>query len=137
MKLVKGEIEIETRKLYEVIDITEKVEAILKKSKIKNGILFANSLHNTAALIIQENDPSIFKDLEKSLEKIFPLNEKYEHSYEGNVNATAHLKNCFLGNSISVPIENGKLQLGTWQRIMFIELFEPRNRKVIITIIGE
>ena len=137
MRLVKEEIEIKTRKLYEVIDITEKVEAVLEKSEIKNGILFANSLHNTAALIIQENDPSIFKDLEKSLEKIFPLNEKYEHSYEGNVNATAHLKNSLLGNSISVPIENGKLQLGTWQRIMFIELFEPRNRKVIITIIGE
>ena len=135
--LVKDEIEIITKKSYEFVDITEKVEEVLNKSKIRNGILFANSIHNTAALIIQENDPSIFADLKKSLEKIFPMNEKYEHSYEGNINATAHLKNCLLGNSVSIPVENGKLKLGTWQRIIFIELFEPRNRKVEITIIGE
>jgi secondary thiamine-phosphate synthase enzyme len=137
MKLFREEIVITTSKVYDFIDLTEKIEKIVEKSKIKNGILTVNSLHNTAALIIQENDPSIFEDLRSSLEKFFPSNAKYAHSYEGNINATAHLKNSLLGSSVSVPIENGKLRLGTWQRIIFVELFEQRNRKVIITIIGE
>lgn len=137
MKLLRGEISISTSKPHEFVDITDKIESFVRKSKIENGVLFANSLHNTAALIVQENDPSIFEDMKNSLERIFPQNVKYAHGYEGNVNATAHLKNSLMGSSISLPIEGGELRLGTWQRIIFVELFEPRNRKVVVTIIGE
>jgi len=137
MKLFRKTIEIRTKGYNDFIDITSQLEKVVKESKIKKGMLFANSLHNTAALIIQENDPTIFEDMKNLFEKILPLNGKYEHDYEGNENATSHQKNSLLGNSISIPIENNELVLGTWQRVIFIEFFEPRIRKVVVTILGE
>jgi len=137
MRVYQSEIKIKTKNAYDFIDITESVEKEVEKSKIKNGMIFLNSLHNTACLIIQENDETIFEDMKKFFDKILPLNEKYSHSYEGSLNATAHLKSNLLSQSITLPIKNGNLVLGTWQRIIFVELFEPRERTVFVTILGE
>jgi secondary thiamine-phosphate synthase enzyme len=137
MRVYQNEIKIKTKNAYDFIDITESVEKEVEKSKIKNGMIFLNSLHNTACLIIQENDETIFEDMKKFFDKILPLNEKYSHSYEGSLNATAHLKSNLLSQSITLPIKNGNLVLGTWQRIIFVELFEPRERTVFVTILGE
>lgn len=137
MRIYQTEIKIKTRDAYDFIDITENVEREVEKSKIKNGIVFLNSLHNTACLVIQENDETIFEDMKKLFDKILPLNEKYSHSYEGSLNATAHLKSNLLSQSVTIPIKNGKIALGTWQRIIFIELFESRERTVFVTILGE
>jgi len=137
MRIYQSEIRIKTKKSYDFIDITEKVENEVRKSKIDNGIIFLNSLHNTACMIIQENDETIFEDMKKLFDRILPLNEKYNHSYEGSLNATAHLKSNLLSQSLTLPIKNGKIVLGTWQRIIFVELFEPREREVFITIMGE
>jgi len=137
MRVYQSEIKIKTKNAYDFIDITENVEKEVEKSKIKNGMIFLNSLHNTACLIIQENDETIFEDMKKFFDKILPLNEKYSHSYEGSLNATAHLKSNLLSQSITLPIKNGSLVLGAWQRIIFVELFEPRERTVFVTILGE
>jgi secondary thiamine-phosphate synthase enzyme len=137
VRVYQSEIKIKTRNVYDFIDITKSVKKEIEKSKIKNGMIFLNSLHNTACLIIQENDETIFEDMKKFFDKILPLNEKYSHSYEGSLNATAHLKSNLLSQSITLPIKNGNLVLGTWQRIIFVELFEPRERTVFVTILGE
>ncbi|EOD42542.1 hypothetical protein Nst1_272 [Candidatus Nanobsidianus stetteri] len=137
MKIYQKEVKIETKGPYDFIDITDKVNEILKESGIKNGIVSLFSLHNTACIIIQENDETIFKDIEEFFDRILPLNTKYHHNYEGNINATAHIKTNLLSQSLCIPIKDGKLLLGTWQRIIFLELFESRERKVFITIIGE
>ena len=137
MRVFQKEIKIVTRGANDFIDITEKVEEIVREAKVNNGIVALNSLHNTACVIIQENDETIFEDMKKFFDKILPLNEKYSHSYEGSLNATAHLKSNLLSQSITLPIKNGNLVLGTWQRIIFVELFEPRERTVFVTILGE
>jgi secondary thiamine-phosphate synthase enzyme len=137
MKIYQKEIKIETKGPYDFIDITDKVNEIVKESEIKNGIVSLFSLHNTACIIIQEKDETIFKDIEEFFNRILPLNIKYYHNYEGNINATAHIKTNLLSQSLCIPIKDGKLLLGIWQRIIFLELFEPRERKVFITIIGE
>jgi secondary thiamine-phosphate synthase enzyme len=137
MKIFQKEIKVRTKGANDFIDITEKIEEIVRETKVKNGIAALNSLHNTACLIIQENDETIFEDMKKLFDKILPLNEKYSHSYEGSLNATAHLKSNLLSQSITLPIKNGNLVLGTWQRIIFVELFEPRERTVFVTILGE
>ena len=137
VRILKEEIEIKTKKIYDFVDLTQKIQKIVENSNIKDGILILNNLHNTASLLIQEKDNQIFNDLKNSLEKIFPLSGKYEHDYEGNVNATAHLKSSLFAPSITLSIRNGKLDLGTWQSILFVEFFEPRERKIIVTIIGE
>lgn len=137
MKVFQKSLPLRTKKLYDFVNITSGVQKAANKSKTKNGIVFVNSLHNTAAVIIQEADSTIHKDLINALEKLVPMDAKYAHDYEGNINATAHLKANLLGSSISVPLENGKLVLGTWQQLFFVELFEPRQRKVFATVIGE
>lgn len=137
MSIFQEKIQIKTKKLYDFVKVTDDIEKIVAKSKIKNGMVFANALHNTAALIIQEDDKTIHNDLANSLERLFPSEEEYEHDYEGTANATAHLKSNFLGTSIVVPLKDSHAVLGTWQNVFFVELFEPRNREVLVTIIGE
>jgi len=137
MKIFQKDIRIRTRAAKEFIKITDEVEKVVKESKIKNGMVFVNALHNTAALIIQEYDESIHKDLIKFFEKILPLKEKYFHDYEGNLNATAHIKSNLLKTFLTIPLREGKLLLGTWQNIFFVEMFEARERIVSVTVIGE
>jgi len=137
MKVFQKIISVQTKQLNEFIKITDDVKKIVSESKIKNGMAFVNSLHNTAAVIIQENDSTIHRDLINTLGKIVPLKGKYEHDFEGNENATAHIKSNLLGTSVTVPLENNKLLLGTWQDVFFIELFETREREIIVTVIGE
>ncbi|MEM7814671.1 MAG: secondary thiamine-phosphate synthase enzyme YjbQ [Candidatus Aenigmatarchaeota archaeon] len=137
MKIFQKDIRIRTRAANEFIKITDEVEKVVKESKIKNGMVFVNALHNTAALIIQEYDESIHKDLIKFFEKILPLKEKYFHDYEGNLNATAHIKSNLLKTFLTIPLKEGKLLLGTWQNIFFVEMFEARERIVSVTVIGE
>jgi len=137
MKFYRDVIELKTRGYFQYINITDKVQDIVNKSKIKDGIVFVNASHNTATVIMQEDDSSIHGDTKEIIEDLVPLNRNYRHAYEGNVNATSHIKNQMLGNSnLTVPVKDGKIILGTWQQIFFLELLESRRREVTITIIG-
>jgi secondary thiamine-phosphate synthase enzyme len=137
MKIFQKTLVLKSKGINDFIKITDRVEDVAKESKIKNGMVFVNTLHNTAALIIQEYDPTIHMDLTKILEKIVPIKEKYSHDYEGNENATAHIKSNLLKTFLTIPLKEGKPVLGTWQNIFFVELFESREREVLVTIIGE
>ncbi len=137
MKTHQASIFLETKKLNDFIKITDGVQKIVDGSKIRKGIAFVNSLHNTAAVIIQEDDPTIFRDMINLFEKILPSKGNYEHVEESPVNATAHQKLNMLGNSVSIPIKDGKLILGTWQNVFLLEFFEPRKREIIVTVIGD
>jgi secondary thiamine-phosphate synthase enzyme len=137
MKIYQKTLVLKSKGINDFIKITDNVQDVVKESKIKNGMVFVNTLHNTAALIIQEYDPTIHMDLTKILEKIVPIKEKYSHNYEGNENAAAHIKSNLLKTFLTIPLKEGKLVLGTWQNIFFVELFESREREVLVTIIGE
>jgi secondary thiamine-phosphate synthase enzyme len=137
MKIYQKTLVLKSKGINDFIKITDNVQDAVKESKIKNGMVFVNTLHNTAALIIQEYDPTIHMDLTKILEKIVPIKEKYSHNYEGNENAAAHIKSNLLKTFLTIPLKEGKLVLGTWQNIFFVELFESREREVLVTIIGE
>jgi secondary thiamine-phosphate synthase enzyme len=137
MKMFQKAISVQTHEPNEFINITSEIQKVVNESKIKNGMVFANSLHDTASIIIQEDDSTIYEDMFNMFGRILPLKVKYSHDYEGNVNAIAHQKCSLLGTSVNLPLENGKIVLGTWQQIIFIEFLEPRQRKVVVTIIGE
>jgi len=129
-------ITINTSKKQELIDITDKVNELVKKSKVKEGICNVFVTHATAAIIINENyDPNICVDFLNALNKAFPDHAGYLHDRVDN-NAGAHIKAAVLGPSETIPIENGKLKLGRWQSIMVVELDGPRsNREVEIRIL--
>ena len=137
MKYYSEIVQINTKKPNQFIDITEKVNSVVKNSKIKNGMVFINSMHNTATILIQENDKSIFEDMKDLFEEILPIHKKYHHSYEGSINAVAHLKTNLVGQTLSLPVISGRIALGTWQRIIFVEWFEARKREIIVTVMGE
>lgn len=129
-------ITLSTSKKHELIDITNKVQEIVKNSKIKQGLCFLYVPHATAAITINENaDPNIQTDIIKAINKIVPEHDNYLHDSVDN-NAAAHIKSTVIGVSKTIPISNGKLQLGTWQDIFFTEWDGPRsNRKIIVEII--
>lgn len=115
-------------------NITGKVEDVLRKSKIKNGLCSLFSVGSTSAILINENDPMLLEDFRKSMEKIAPESGIYQHP----MNAFSHIRSMILGNSHSIPVEDGKMMLGTWQEI-FIANFDTsdREREVIVTISGD
>ena len=138
MKFYRDTIELKTQRNFQYINITDKVQEIVNKSKIKEGIVFVNSAHNTATVILQEDDSTIHEDTKKIIDDLVPFNRDYRHSYEGNVNAASHVKNQLLGNSnLTIPVKDGELYLGTWQQVFFLELLEPRRREIIVTVTGE
>jgi len=121
-------INIKTSRRIELVDITEEIQNIVTKNKIKEGACFLFCPHTTAGLTINENaDPSVKKDILNTLNKLVPENAGYAHS-EGN--ADSHVKSSLLGSSVTLFIEGGQLALGTWQGIYFCEGDGPRSRQV-------
>ncbi len=124
---------IPTTQKQQCIDISEQANKALKKSKVKNGILNIYISHATAAIIINENyDPNMQTDFLNFLEKQIPQGIWLHDKIDGN--GAAHIKASLLGPSETIPIQNGKLQLGQWQSPILVELDGPRQRKIIITI---
>ena len=134
---MQQEISLSTLKKQELIDITDNVNSIIKKSKIKNGLCSVFTRHATAAIIINENyDPNICLDLVDALNRLIPSGIWRHDRIDGN--ADAHIKSAILGPSETIPIKNNKLNLGKWQSVMMAELDGPRNdRKIIVTIIED
>ena len=125
-------LEVITQKRTHFEDITDAVKEIIAEEGIKDGICYIYVPHTTAGVFINENaDPDVKWDIEKTLEELVPWVNDYKH-IEGN--AAAHIKSVLTGNSIFIPIKNGKLLLGRWQGIFFAEFDGPRDRKVIIKL---
>ncbi len=132
---MQHEFTLKTSKRQELIDITSKVNQIIKKSKIKKGTCHLFVVHATAALFIQENaDPNIEKDLFKALNQSVPQHNNYLHDKIDN-NAQAHILASLLQPSETILINDNHLVLGTWQALMLVELDGPRTRKIIVNLL--
>jgi len=137
MKVFADFVEVRSGKRGEYIDITTEIEKLVDKSEVRNGVVIIHELHTTAALTIQENDTSVHEDTKEIMDKLVPLDREYRHSYEGNANAAAHIKNQILGSNLAIPVIDGKIALGTWQKIFLVELFEGRRRRIAVCVMGE
>ncbi len=140
-------LEYQTKGEFEIRDITDQVEEFVKQSSIKNGIINIQSFHTTATVVINENEPLLLKDIKLNLEKIAPSNVVYNHDNfairtvnmcEGECeNGRSHCRALYLPTSVTLNLNEGKIQFGRWQRILFIELDRSRPRKVQVQILGE
>jgi secondary thiamine-phosphate synthase enzyme len=125
-------INLKTGSRVELLDITGKIQALVSKEKVKDGICFVFCPHTTAGLTINENaDPSVQEDIINALNKVIPAKAGYAHS-EGN--ADSHVKSSLFGQSLNIFIEDGRLALGTWQGVYFCEGDGPRSREVWVKI---
>ncbi len=128
-------INLRTSSRVDFQDITPKVQDIVRSSGTESGLCYVFVPHTTAAVTVNEHaDPSVATDIAAQLEVVAPQHNRYRH-LEGN--APAHIKASLIGTSATLPIESGKLVLGTWQGIFFCEFDGPRDRKILVKIVPD
>ena len=128
---------ISTKGFNDVIDITDRVSEIVRKSKIKDGICLISCPGSTAGLTTIEYDPNLLEDFKEFLEKLVPSNRPYRHDETwGDKNAPSHIRSALIKPFLTIPIEDGKLVLGQWQNIVLVDFNNrPREREIVIKII--
>ncbi len=131
-------LKLHTRGKTDVVDLTDQVAGALKQSDIKNGILVVFVQHTTAAITTSEYESALVKDLKALFERLAPEEADYQHNREYDDNGHAHIRASLVGPSVAVPVANGELALGRWQRIVLLDFDNrPRTREVLIQIVGE
>ena len=134
MTIKSYSLKIDTSKNFEIIDITSKINELID---VEDGIISIFSRHSTSAIVVNENESGLLRDLEFTIDNLITDKYSYDHDRIDN-NARSHLKSFLLSSSECLPIKNGRLDLGTWQSVFFIELDGPRHgRTISLTIIGE
>ena len=129
------EIQLQTKRRDDMLDITAPVEGILVQENVQNGLIVVYSPHTTAGITINENaDPDVQKDVLRRLDEIFPRDDDKDRHVEGN--SAAHLKASTVGASQTVIVHKGKLLLGRWQGIYFCEFDGPRTRSCFVKTIS-
>jgi secondary thiamine-phosphate synthase enzyme len=139
-------LEVDTNAAPEFVDITDQVVAIVGDSGIQFGQATVYSTHTTAAIKINEKEPLLLRDLADTLARLAPVDAPYEHNdfsrrtvnmdEEECKNGHAHCQHIFLGTSEAIPIVDSRLTLGQWQRIFLVELDRPRQRRVLVNLVG-
>lgn len=151
MRIIQKIIKVTAKQMLDFIDLTDEVKDEINKQGIKNGVISVFVRHTTAAIRINENEKGFKKDFKKFILGLIPKDKYYCHNdlnvrtenlvcsagATDCINGHAHIQHMFLGASETIPIINGKMALGKWQRIFLIELDKPRIREVLLNIIGE
>ena len=138
MKSFRKELWFHTNKRRGFINITDQINACLKESGIKEGMLLANAMHITASVFINDDEPGLHRDFERFLEKLAPEKpySQYDHNgYEDN--GDAHIKRTIMGREVVVAITEGALDFGPWEQIFYGEFDGMRDKRVLIKVIGE
>jgi len=133
-------IHVATRGHTDVIDITEDVARVLSAAHIRQGILVACVIGSTAGITTTEAEPGLLQhDLKAFYERIAPTGERYVHEETWHAdNGHAHVRASALGPSLTVPVIDGRLTLGTWQQIVLLDFdTRPRQREIVVQIVGE
>jgi secondary thiamine-phosphate synthase enzyme len=140
--VVRGELlVVETDERLELLDLTERLTALVREAGISEGIVSVWSLHTTCALFISEFQAALLADIKGLLEKIVGRDEEWlhndpTHSDCDRMNADAHLRSLLLGHSVTLQIAGGEIVLGQWQRVLMAELDGPRARSLRVQVLG-
>jgi secondary thiamine-phosphate synthase enzyme len=126
-----------TQKRKEIVPITDEVERIIHASGIQEGLALVSAMHITASVIVQDEESGLWQDIMTWVEKVAPENPNYLHHRTGEDNGDAHLKNLLLHHQVVLPITNGKIDFGPWQRLFYVEFDGQRSKRVIVKVIGE
>ena len=137
------EITIQTQERYQILCITEQVEKIVSESNVVDGLVLVNPMHITASCYVNDLERGLHQDIMEWLEKNAPYHGKdgvngpeYQHHRTGEDNGDAHLKRQLLGQQVTMPVQNGRLQLGTWEQIHYAEFDGQRPKRILVKVIG-
>ncbi|MBC7120038.1 MAG: YjbQ family protein [Candidatus Methanosuratus sp.] len=137
MKTFTKHLILDTGRRREIINITRRVQDAVTESRICSGICVVFTTHSTSAIVVNEDEEGLKSDILRKTGEDFPEDVGWSHNRIDD-NADAHLAGAYLGPSVTMPVVGGRVTLGTWQSIFFLELDGPRSsRKIVIQIIGE
>ncbi len=139
MKIVTDEIKLSTKGNGTLVDITNRVAELLEQTRLRTGNVTIFVVGSTAAITTFEYEPSLTRDMLEFYEKLAPEKQSYHHDATwGDANGFSHVRAAFTGPSLTIPFEQGRLVLGTWQQVVLAEFdHRPRERTVIVHMIGE
>jgi secondary thiamine-phosphate synthase enzyme len=140
-------IQLVTRRSTEFVDVTSCLERFVAETGVRFGILNAQALHTTAGVVVNEHEPLLLADFQRLLENVAPADGRYRHDDAAarTVNVTdaepsnghAHCRSLLLSASVSLNVIAGRLMLGRWQRVFFVELDGPREREISVLVLGQ
>lgn len=139
MVVGSGSISLKTGAKDEIVDITDRVQEIVSKSRVRNGLACVFVVGSTAAVTTVEHEPGLVTDMMDAMDRLYPKDVNYDHHQRwGDGNGHSHIRASFVGPSLTVPVVDGELKLGTWQQIVFMEFDnKPRSREVTVQVVGE
>lgn len=140
MKISTQTLQLKTGGHTDIVDITSKVQKALNASGISEGSVLVSAIGSTTGITTVEYEPGLVNhDIAHMLDKLAPYGVSYEHNKTwGDDNGAAHLRSTLIGTSQSIPFQNNKLILGTWQQIIFIDFdTRPRSREIVVQVMGE
>ena len=126
----------ETKERREYIRITDDVQAFLDESGLRDGFILVSAMHITAGVYINDWENGLLKDIDEWVEKLAPVNPDYNHHKTGEDNGDAHLKRILINHQVTVPVTDGKLDLGPWEQIFYAEFDGKRRKRVVLKALG-
>lgn len=136
MKTYTEYLWFQTKNKRDYINITSRVEEILDKSKIQEGMILVSAMHITAGVYVNDDESGIIHDIDQWLETLAPFKVDYWHHKTGETNADAHLKSLLIHHEVIVPVTQGKFDFGPWQQIYYAEFDGQRRKRVVVKIMG-
>jgi len=134
MRMAWQSFKVRTERRVQLLDVTRKVAQLVEQADVVDGVCHVFVPHTTAGVTINEGaDPDVARDIEAQLGRLVPKDEDYRHS-EGN--SDSHVKTVTVGPSVTAPVRQGKLSVGTWQAVFLCEWDGPRTRTVEVAVIG-
>jgi secondary thiamine-phosphate synthase enzyme len=127
----------DTQKKREYINITAKVEDVVRASGVQEGMVLVSAMHITAGVYVNDAEDGLIQDIDEWVERIAPFNEHYRHHRTGETNGDAHLKSLLIHHEVIVPITKGALDLGPWQQIYYAEFDGRRRKRLVVKVMGE
>jgi len=137
MKFHTEYLTFNTRKHREYVHITPQVESIVRKSGMKDGMVLVSAMHITAGVYVNDDEQGLIEDIDQWLEKLATFRQDYKHHQTGEDNGDSHLKAILVHHQVILPFTNGKLILGTWQRVFYAEFDGQRSKRVLVAVMGE
>ncbi len=125
-----------TKNRRELVHLTPTLEQILLRSGVKEGFMLVSAMHITAGVFVNDDESGLHRDIWKWLEELAPFKEGYEHHRTGEDNGDAHLKSLLVHHEVMLPVTNGHLDLGPWQRVFYAEFDGQRDKLVIVKVMG-
>lgn len=137
MKFETEYLVFQTRKQREYINITNEVDAVLRRSGIQEGMILVSAMHITAGVYVNDAESGLIADIDEWLESLAPFKADYRHHRTGETNGDAHLKSLLVHHEVIVPVTKGRLDLGPWQQIYYAEFDGKRPKRLVIKVMGE